>query len=1829
MKDPAKRAEEVKSAYESYIIGNKGKAARNVYHRFQNTETDETFVGSRGPFMQALDIPNWSDQPWEEFSNEARLHPRVRHAFSSLGFKRLYDFQERAVKAVADGDDTLVTAATGRGKTEAWLLPILDYILRAKEGEIEGCDPQSVKALLVYPTKALAQDQLKRLIEYLYRINGELPKRKRITVGIYDGDTPTHKGEGGAEGYLRSSFKFFECPGYNEELAKCRGCSKNLRVTPDSGRFTVKPTKQQCESDVPLDFIHLTKNDVLEEHVDIILTNPDIINFRAMNVNATSEQDAFIYEPDFLVFDEVHTYTGLFGSYTSMLVKRLRALRRERFGDDNLQVVASSATVNNHNELFRKVAGTSDITHVDENPRTLDPIRPDSMPEVLSNVQIDEESLIQMGRDQSVTPPALADRAFVVDGHEELSRNEVAEAVREQVFEFVTTPEPSSAAVQAIQYVHGVLREKPQTREQLLAELTSTFDLTDTQAEQTLANVRTIGEFSGLLENRTHLFSWPLDGFYSCGRCDAVYRSPRGSCGECGYDFVTRATYCRHCDEESLVAWYCPECDQLDPYTPTEHGGRREDEHTCQRCAVGGKEVDSLRVTFRPWLECNDCGYVGKRKTTTTCDSCDSPTARVSAETAVCVNPACEKEYPVSYGCDVCGSDELEPKLSGETVSCPDCSETHHSEDTIVDCDCGKRVVNTHYLPWVCRKKDKKCSRTYFTQTPPDKCECGSRTFARAGLFELTHRRVCQNCESEVVTGFECGCGNPELVSRTVDVDTYGMFDANGGLRSPTDFQTGVPCYHSGTSYRRSRYDELTYSYDNLAVTTAQYLLRSVAEDEGFESSKMLSFSDSHQDMKRLRRDFDDPEVETVLDQVIVTSMLESDGWVSLEDVFDQSFTQLAEFQAQLSTTSDVTEGSVNILEKLKGGPRYRWDPEEAVKDRLLRRVLPHRYSKRFSEHDDPLSKVGVIDVRLDPRIDLDADERSIVRQLAGGNSLHIDALRENSGVNNPTPVLQGLVNGGVLEHDEDGGWVSLSPTALEVTVAGNGDNLWYDPQREETYSSLEHMFSLQSAKSVTLDTSLNELADPEHPRFTYRAYRATYAAAMLLWAEEYLGLTDKQKRRNIEYLFKEGKHPHFLSSGPTMEVGVDIGGLDSLLLFGTPPNMNAYLQRVGRAGRQSKSALVHSISKRNPIDYYYYENPVDLIHTSSKDVPLNEHNEEVLRVSLSWAIFDYIAANFAIPWELKRKGNRTTIKGGDSFVHQPSDADLEGCAKFTAVRAQTNEVLQLDTRRSKVQVLDEIVHDYADDIETYLSSLLDYRYCELCGEKYDADVDETRCTAEDCSGRIQYAATKYDDLIEAAVEEFADHYVYHFFNYTDELFEAQDELYERRRSLQRERKRSRDDDEATRLLDEVNRIRAQESVIDDHLDSIRQQKYSEFLRTSRQSKFAFNMRSISSTVETTLVKEDYAREQLGDNNGREMRMAIKEFHPGAAYLHENQTYVVARAKYDQFSSESVRSVVDETAGHDQLAEELVCPACHSAYPLDAETCSCDADVPLKPRRLAVLDSVTAYREDLSSSVGDSFRARELYADPDAGIQATFTDRDTTVLSFDTVDEFELEDESGNRVGTVEYGELDVLVHAESYRVKYRSGSIDSRETLFERCGHESCDGVIKRDPEDHSGRCTADPDHHPDDYEAPSEFVRLGYGYNTYGLRVRLDDDEGEATHALVHGFRVALQYLGGVDVRELGESIDDETMYLFDSQEGGAQITRLLVEADDDEFRNFEEAIDLIEEHFQCKCDSGCPLCVFQYGCDTYNDPQTLARNDVSALLDHGVTLAADSSN
>ncbi len=102
------------------------------------------------------------------------LSPEVRDALSAAGIDRLYAHQAQALYAAFE-QPTIVTTGTASGKSLCFQLPTLEVLTG---------DPRA-RALYLYPTKALAQDQARAIHRF------GLPKQ--IRPAIYDGDTPRHE----------------------------------------------------------------------------------------------------------------------------------------------------------------------------------------------------------------------------------------------------------------------------------------------------------------------------------------------------------------------------------------------------------------------------------------------------------------------------------------------------------------------------------------------------------------------------------------------------------------------------------------------------------------------------------------------------------------------------------------------------------------------------------------------------------------------------------------------------------------------------------------------------------------------------------------------------------------------------------------------------------------------------------------------------------------------------------------------------------------------------------------------------------------------------------------------------------------------------------------------------------------------------------------------------------------------------------------------------------------------------------------------------------------------------------------------------------------------------------------------------------------------------------------------------------------------------------------------------------------------------------------------------------------------------------------------------
>ena len=102
------------------------------------------------------------------------LDESITEHLKELGIEQFYKFQEDAISEIAYGENVVIEAPTASGKTEAFLIPVIQ---RIKKDSSEG----NVFAIFVYPTKALARDQFPKIKKFAERIG--------VRVEVFDGDT--------------------------------------------------------------------------------------------------------------------------------------------------------------------------------------------------------------------------------------------------------------------------------------------------------------------------------------------------------------------------------------------------------------------------------------------------------------------------------------------------------------------------------------------------------------------------------------------------------------------------------------------------------------------------------------------------------------------------------------------------------------------------------------------------------------------------------------------------------------------------------------------------------------------------------------------------------------------------------------------------------------------------------------------------------------------------------------------------------------------------------------------------------------------------------------------------------------------------------------------------------------------------------------------------------------------------------------------------------------------------------------------------------------------------------------------------------------------------------------------------------------------------------------------------------------------------------------------------------------------------------------------------------------------------------------------------------
>lgn len=306
--NPRETTDKIRTDYQDYIASILGVKDAEITRLAHENVRKTEFV--KGPYLETT-------LPFEEGKNLKDLVEEglISKEFSKMGKSIHYEdwklriHQEKALRHIIEKKrNMVVSTGTGSGKTECYLYPIFNEIMREKEA---GTLDAGVRALLIFPMNALANDQQKKLRKLLK----DYPD---ITFGRYTGETPWKKSNETALEAEKRLHDEYDLAHISDNDISYRKSIKNELMSRDM--MAEKPPH-----------ILLTNYAMLE----YMLLRPDTAPFFD---NSSAKNWRFI------VIDEAHTYKGANGTEIAYLLRRLKERIRHNMHKD-FRCIATSATL--------------------------------------------------------------------------------------------------------------------------------------------------------------------------------------------------------------------------------------------------------------------------------------------------------------------------------------------------------------------------------------------------------------------------------------------------------------------------------------------------------------------------------------------------------------------------------------------------------------------------------------------------------------------------------------------------------------------------------------------------------------------------------------------------------------------------------------------------------------------------------------------------------------------------------------------------------------------------------------------------------------------------------------------------------------------------------------------------------------------------------------------------------------------------------------------------------------------------------------------------------------------------------------------------------------------------------------------------------------------------------------------------------------------------------------------------------------------------------------------------------------------------------------------
>ena len=1106
-----------------------------------------------------------SSESLDDLGGDGRFNRRLRDVLHQSGAvpgdRLLYTHQLESIERAQSGvpgqqPAIVVTAGTGAGKTEAFLLPILNDLYRNPPSQQRG----GARCIILYPMNALVNDQVERLY-------GWLQGQQDVTLFHFTSETPEDSQAADHQG-----------------VPKWEPC--RMRTRQQARGLESREGRQIDGGPTP----------------DIVITNYSMLEYMLCR-----PQDAVFFGPDLraIVLDEAHLYTGTLAAEITLLLRRL--LLRCGLKPEDVMHFATSATLGTGEEgelknfaaqVFSKPA---ELAHVIAGEPARTDLDEPSPPESLATADA-VNSRQWLDGSTIVDSDGRADFA-VSDACDDL-KEDLATLVSRQRLQDLPSAENrpavllhrSLSAAPLVHQMHDILWDQKRVPLTELAErifkdaCQSSLQAT-VKLLQLAASARTEPGHYPLIPHRIHVMARPADCLTVCLNPDCTGESdtklpPLGSVSA-GYHDT-----CEHCNCRVLSLERCRNCgqwllssqDQGDAVIAALPRILRED---------ANDDSSPRRRLFHP-TEPSNCvtdvdpatGEVTGSGATGTirlhkhrgCPNCEAPSPQIGsfysgapislsvlAETLLAELP----EFPAQSSWNewlpargrrlLAFSDSrreaarLGPLLTSQheqqLVRAAIVKALGDSSTDAVAADVQDDLENVEAR---LRRPDLDAGQRRRLESQRDKLQTELAQFAVGGTVSWLAGEI---ADSEILA---------QIIDRPAAAD------------------------HSAGEWRQQKWED---NRSGVVKRTNEFLGRELASPIRrsvftLESAGLVEVTYPGIEKIQAPGDFLGTLPTEKLRQLVkehwtdllaaLCDTLRTDGVVTLGQDLDENYAFGRMLIGRWASAVDVHSGrGQDGLERFSGATKRQGRRKFAAS--VLRSCgMPENQIDEYSERMLRVCFEQLLEAAQNGRLTWLETGR---RQAQGRQA--VDAIRIQFfelGLRRPVTLFQCRVTGHVWPR----------------SVAGCAP----EPGREGT---------LEAVAPDMLD---------EDPRLRRRRreYRESRIFKMGLWAEEHSAQLAPVENRRLQDLFKAGIR-NILSSTTTLELGIDIGGLNGVLMSNVPPGKANYLQRAGRAGRRADgSSIVTTFARPRPYDREVFQRIGDYLDTPLRQPVVFLDRERVVR---------------------------------------------------------------------------------------------------------------------------------------------------------------------------------------------------------------------------------------------------------------------------------------------------------------------------------------------------------------------------------------------------------------------------------------------------------------------------------------------------------------------------------------------------------------------------------------------------------------------------------------